>query len=150
MGILAAAIFVLSTIDPKRISQALGSVAVGMGEMVAAILILRGATTGGLSLPFIAGSIILLSAAMVILATAMKIFATMSWGEIAKGLVGVAGGLSAVGLATNLMNGPKLIVNRSGLDPSGYRPDHIGRSHEGIWHLVLGVDGQGSGGVAGV
>jgi tape measure domain-containing protein len=117
MGILAAAIFVLSTIDPKRISQALGSVAVGMGEMVAAILILRGATTGGLSLPFIAGSIILLSAAMVILATAMKIFATMSWGEIAKGLVGVAGGLSAVGLATNLMNGPKLIVTGLALIP---------------------------------
>jgi hypothetical protein len=117
MGILAAAIFVLSTINPKRISQALGSVAVGMGEMVAAILILRGATTGGLSLPFIAGSIILLSAAMVILAGAMKIFATMSWEDIAKGLVGVAGGLAAVGLATNLMNGPKLIVTGLALIP---------------------------------
>jgi tape measure domain-containing protein len=110
VGILTAALYILSGISPNKITKALGAVAVGLGEMVAAVLLLRGATTGGLSLPVIAGGIVLLSSAMVILALAMKIFATMSWEDIAKGLAGVAGGLAAVGLSTKLISGPNVIA----------------------------------------
>jgi tape measure domain-containing protein len=110
MGILAFAIFILAGIPANKITKALGAVAVGLGELVASVVLLRGASTGGMSMVAIAGSIVLLSTAMVILAVAMKIFATMSWKDIAKGTAGVAGGLGAIGLATKLMSGPNVLA----------------------------------------
>jgi hypothetical protein len=55
----------------------------------------------------------------------MKIFATMSWEDMAKGLVGAAAGIAAVGLAANLLpaslivTGPGLILLAAGLAALG-------------------------------
>ena len=122
IGVLAGAVLLLSTVDPHKLGSAMGAVAVGMGELVAAMTILNKAA-GGLAfvrMPFIAGSMVLLSTAIVILAGAVKIFSTMSWEELGKGLTGVAGSLAAIGLATKLMDGPKLIVTGAALIPLAF------------------------------
>lgn len=47
--------------------------------------------------------IVAVSFAMVLLGGAMKLMATLSWPEMVKGLAGVAGGLTAIGLAMKTM-----------------------------------------------
>lgn len=51
-----------------------------------------------------------ISAGLVVLAVAMKIFATMSWEEMGKGLVGVAGGLGLLVAAVKLMPDDKEMI----------------------------------------
>jgi len=118
IGILAASIFILSTIDPKRLASALAALAVGMGELMVAIkLMTTGLGKAGiLTLPVLAIGLVGVAAATVILAAAMKIFATMKWEDIAKGLAGVGGGLVAIGIGMKalgpgtLIQGPALIA----------------------------------------
>jgi tape measure domain-containing protein len=100
MFLLALAAKLMSTMDWDELARGLTGVGGGLILMVGASKILTknapGMITAGLGLIAMAG-------ALVILALAMKIFATMEWGEIAKGLVGVAGGLTAMTVAMNLM-----------------------------------------------
>lgn len=110
IGVLAAGIFLLSTIDPTALTRAMTAVAVGMGQLIVAMKLI---TSGGLGtsvviMPVIAASLIALSVALVILAGAMKIMATMDWEELAKGLTGLGGALAAVGLGVKLI-GPSVI-----------------------------------------
>lgn len=61
-----------------------------------------------------AAGILILSVAMNALAIALKVFASMSWGEMAKGLVTLAGSLVIIGLAMHLM--PKtMLLTAAGL-----------------------------------
>jgi tape measure domain-containing protein len=102
---LAAGIYVLSTIDGKKLSKAMTAVAVGLGELMGAMKLMMSGTgkLAVLQLPLIAAGMIGLAIAVTILAGALKIFATMNWKDIGKGLVGVAGSLTAVALGMQLM-----------------------------------------------
>ncbi len=117
IAILALSVGLLSLIEPGRLIGASTALAVLFGVLLGAMAILdklqsasAGLTTfgdtlksglGGVfdsiktvlkvgSLVAIAAALILLSVAVVILAGAMKTIASMSWEEIAKGLVGIA------------------------------------------------------------
>ena len=116
---LAAGVYIFSKIDADKLAKGLGAVAVGLGELMAAMKIMMGGMgkLGMLQLPIIAASMIGLSIAIVILAGAMKIFASMSWEDIAKGLVGVAGSIAAVGLALNLVGPARLMATALALIP---------------------------------
>jgi tape measure domain-containing protein len=114
LGVLVAGIYVLSTIDGKKLTTAMTAMAIGMGELVGVMALLGKTITGPgkagfIAMPFIAAGMIGLAVAAVILAAAVKIFATMSWEDLAKGLIGVAGSLVAVGAAMKLM-GPSTLI----------------------------------------
>jgi len=118
---LASGIYILSTIDGKKLSKAMTAVAVGLGELMGAMKMMSAGMglKGVLMLPIIAGSMIGLAVAVTILAGAVKIFSTMSWEDIAKGLVGITGALAGIGLAMNLISAPKMVATSLALIPLG-------------------------------
>jgi len=113
---LALATIIFSQIDPKRLAQAMGAISVGIGQLVGAMALLTkvGGHSSFLTLPLIASSMLILAGAMVVLGLAVTIFSKMSWEELAKGLIGVAGGIAALSVATKLM-GPSITLVAPGL-----------------------------------
>lgn len=63
------------------------------------------------SLPITAVGLIEVSGALLVIYKAVKLFSSMSWTEMGKGLAGVAGSLTAIGLAMHLM--PKGMIAQS-------------------------------------
>lgn len=116
IGVLAAGVLTLSTIDPKRLGSAMTAVAVGLGQLVAAMALLTkvGGAASFLTMPFIAASLILLAGAVDTLAIAMKIFSKMKWEELAKGLTGVGGALVALGIGVRAV-GPSITLVAPGI-----------------------------------
>lgn len=110
IGLLTVSIVALSLIDSDKLTKAMAAIAVGFGELVGAMALLEKMSkgVGFAKLPFITGSLILLAGAMVLLAAAVKIFSTMNWDELARGMVGVAGTLTAVAIGMRAM--PKGMV----------------------------------------
>jgi hypothetical protein len=115
--ILAAGIYILSTIDGDKLAKAMTAVAIGLIELMGALKLMAMGQEGILQFPAIAAGMIGIAIAVTILAAAMKIFATMSWEDIAKGMAGVAGSISAVGVAMRLLpgGGAGLVVQAAGL-----------------------------------
>jgi tape measure domain-containing protein len=116
VAVLAAGIYILSTIDGDKLAKAMAAVAVGLGELMGAMKLMTSGMglLGALQLPLIAAGLIGLATAVLILSGAMKIFATMSWEDMAKGLAGVAGSIAAVGVSMKLMP-PTLPLTAAGL-----------------------------------
>jgi tape measure domain-containing protein len=92
VAILAGALLLLSTIEPKKLASALAGMAaaliiitVAMTRMTEAISIL-----GTLKLPAIALGILAIATAVLILAGAVKLMASMELGDMLRGLVGIA------------------------------------------------------------
>lgn len=100
MLVLAVAMKIFATMSWEEIAKGLAAVAGGLLAIVLAMDVVAGTFNG---LVKAATAIFIISAAMVVLAVAMKLFATMKWEEIAKGIVGVAGGLLAIAGAMTLM-----------------------------------------------
>lgn len=99
-GILTLAIRNLSGLSWDELVKGLVGVAGGLLIMVAASKLMSDGSVGMIA----AGAgMVAISAGLLILSEAVKSFASMSWGEIAKGLTGVAGGLILVTLAMNFM-----------------------------------------------
>lgn len=89
IGILAAALFVLSTIDPVQLTAALAAMAALFGELIVAMTIFSKfqiITKGVIkSITLMIG----MSVAMLILAAAVRAIGTLDWEQLAKGLIGV-------------------------------------------------------------
>ena len=90
IGILAAAIFVISTIEPNSLEKSLGAIAVLFGELLGSLALFTKIDMGGMkkvtsSIPLMIG----MSVAMLILAAAMKKMADISPEGILKGLVAI-------------------------------------------------------------
>jgi tape measure domain-containing protein len=111
IGILAAATYVLSTIDPASLAKAMTAIAVGLGELMGSMKLITGGlgAKGMATVPIIAAGMIAMSFALVVLAGAMKLMATMSWEDIGKGLTGIGGALAAIGIAMKTL-GPGVVV----------------------------------------
>ncbi len=110
MVIMSIALKILSTIDPVAMATALVGIGGGLGAMIFAMTKLPpspGMIASGIAMIFIAGALLLLSAAV-------RSFAKLSWGDLAKGLVGVGVGLALVGAAMWLMP-PGMILMGIGL-----------------------------------
>lgn len=117
IGILTASVLVLSTIDSKALSKSMAALAVGFGQLVGAFAIINQIASGpkgASSFTLIAGGLIALSAAILILSLAVKVLATMSWEEMARGLVGVVALLGSVVAVSYLLS-----KNTSGLIRAG-------------------------------
>jgi tape measure domain-containing protein len=112
---LALGVKLLSTIDPKKMATAMTAVAVGLGELGAALKLMAAGKGAILTLPVIATGMFILAGALVVLAAAVKIFSTMSWEELAKGLAGVGGALAVIAGGLKLMPAVRIVPIAAGL-----------------------------------
>jgi tape measure domain-containing protein len=106
LALLTLSIFVLSTIDPKKLATALGGAITGLAAMQVSIIGLSKAISmfGAAKLPFITLALVLLGGAMLLFAFAVKTLASLSWNDMVKGLVGVAAMLAMVSAASVVLS----------------------------------------------
>lgn len=111
IGILAASLWVLSSIDPAKLASALTAITVLFGELVGAMTLVS-------KIQGVSGSIIKLAAAMIpmavailILSAALKNLSDISWEGIAKGIIGIAALAGIIIGASKLMSlGSKTVI----------------------------------------
>jgi tape measure domain-containing protein len=107
VGILTAAVLVLSLIDSDALTKALTAMAVGFGELMASFALLNKIDTGlksATTFTIISAGMIAMSTAMLIFAAAVKVLSTMSWEDLSKGLLAVGALLGMVTLATETLS----------------------------------------------
>lgn len=96
MVVLSTAVFAFGNMDLKTLAKGFGSVAIGLGLMVAALLIMAPMAPEVIAA---AGAMLIMSTAMVQLAIAVGAFGSMDVSTLAKGFAAVAIGLSLLLLA---------------------------------------------------
>lgn len=108
IGILAASIFVISTIDPEKLGSSLSAITVLFGELLASLAIftkimpnMKGAFK---AIPLLLS----MASALLVLSIALKIIGSMEPEQMMTGLVGVAGGLTALVAAVNFIPDKKV------------------------------------------
>ncbi len=104
IGILAASLLVISSIDPNRLTSSLGAITVLFGELVGAMALFNKIASKGNSSIKASASMVGMAFSVLILAKALKQIADLEWGGIAKGLVGVLGLMTIVVSAAKIMS----------------------------------------------
>ena len=90
IGILAASLWVLSSIDPAKLASALMGMAVLFGELVGAMTLvskIKGLTRDSIK---VVAAMIPMAVAILILSAALKNLSDISWEGLAKGIIGIA------------------------------------------------------------
>jgi tape measure domain-containing protein len=110
VGVLAVSLWLLSKIPEEKIVKGLGAITVMLALLVGTMAALS-KWGGGLMMPVLAASLILMAAALVILAGAMwllskviEVYAAMDWKTFAKGLGMMAIALALIGGAAILLS----------------------------------------------
>ena len=104
IGILAASLLVISSIDPNRLTSSLGAITVLFGELVGAMALFNKIASKGNSSIKASASMVGMAFSVLILAKALKQIADLEWSGIAKGLVGVLGLMTIVVSAAKIMS----------------------------------------------
>lgn len=104
MVILAKAVGVFGGMDWSSICKGLAAI----GGLLVEVAIFANATGNAKHVISSGMALVLFGSAMSLFASAMKSISGMSWGELARALVGMAGALAAVTIAMNLM--PKNMI----------------------------------------
>ncbi len=93
IGILAASIFVLSTIDAENLMSSLGAVTVLFAELMASMAIFGkiNPISGHFGFAKMSMEMITLSTSVLILSAALKNLSSLEWEEITKGLTAIGG-----------------------------------------------------------
>lgn len=118
LGVLVAAMVVLSFLDAGALTRSLAAMAGGLGELIGMIAFLTLITTGPMGaakLALLTGSLILLSIAVLLLSVAMQNLSGLDWEEIAKGLTAVGGLLAMLTLAVGPLTENSAGMIRAGL-----------------------------------
>lgn len=117
VGILAASIFVLSTIDGPSLATALGGMTVAFGELVAAAKLLSDniSLLGSAKLMLMGTALIKLAAAILVLSIAVKNLASLEWDQLARGLTGVAGIAAILVASAKLMQNATAGISKASL-----------------------------------
>lgn len=107
VGILTASVVVLSMIDSAALAKALGALTIMFGQMAGAMLLFEKFAMGPglIKMPLVAASLIILGGAVLIFAAGVRMLSGMSWGELAKGMAGMAAMLVLLAGATKMMSG---------------------------------------------
>lgn len=113
IGIIAVSMNILAKIDAAGLARASAAITVMFAQLMGSMIAFQKISgfAGFAKMPFVAGSLILLAAAVVILAQAVKQLSGLDWNELAKGLTGLAGILAAVVGTMTLMPNPKGIIS---------------------------------------
>lgn len=103
IAILAGAIFIIALIDADAMDRAIGGITLLFAELLGSLSIFTKISSdmGNVAKACIAMESIAVAA--LILGAAMKIMGSMSWDEIAHGLIGLGGGLGTMVAAINLL-----------------------------------------------
>ena len=101
LNILAVALKIFASMSWEEIAKGMTALVGVLGALVLAFMVMPDMKAEAIGL-------VLLGAALNLIAVSMKIFASMSWEEMVKGLVGVAGSLFLISAAVNTM--PKTMM----------------------------------------
>ena len=104
IGILAASLWVISSIDSNKLASALVGIGVLMGELMGAMYLFTKITADAKSALKGIPALIGIAAAILILATSLKIISSLKWGELAVGLTGVLGLMAILVGAAKIMS----------------------------------------------
>ena len=108
VALLSGSLLLLAAIEPGRMDSAIAglmTVMMGLGVMLKFLQSMNlGGLTKSLQIGVLLTSMIGLATAILILSGAMKVMASMSWEEIAKGLVGVVTLMGSLVAVSKLMN----------------------------------------------
>lgn len=96
VAILAGALFLLSTIEVKKLATAMGAVVVMMASLMGAMALFKKWGTFDKEILVAIPVMLAMSIAIAILAAALKNISTLSWEELAVGLLGIAGLMAMV------------------------------------------------------
>lgn len=104
IALLTASVVALSFIDTGQLFIALGAIGTMMTLLTGMLVAMDKTLTKAnpVKLIVMAGALILLSTAMVIFSSAVMMLSSLSWEELAKGLIGMAGGLAILIGSVNL------------------------------------------------
>ena len=113
IGVLAAAIVILSKVDAASLGTSLGAITVMFGQLLAFMLVFEKLSgfKGFAKMPFIAASMILLGGAIIVLAVAVRMLADLNWEELGRGLTGVTALLALVITTAKLMPNPAGMIS---------------------------------------
>ena len=138
LSILSGAVKIFATMSLSDLGIGLAAVATSLALISGAMKLMpKGPAMFGQGAALLA-----IALSMEILAKVMKTFASMSWGEIGKGLVGVGGALLGIGIALNLM--PKnMIVTAAGLLIVSVSLIAIGKAMQMMGSMSWGEIGKG-------
>jgi tape measure domain-containing protein len=103
VAVLTASVVVLAFIDSKKLAAAMTAIVAGFAALVGTMQAINKVGLAGGKLIALAVGLTFLSTAILVLSIAMKIMSTLSWGEIARGLVGLAGVLYLIIGAANAL-----------------------------------------------
>lgn len=108
IGVLSAAVLVLSKIDPGDLTSSLTAITVLFIQLMGAMLVFEKLSgfKGFAKMPFVAASMILLGVAINLLALAVKQLATLSWDDLKRGLTGLTAILALLIATMHLMPNP--------------------------------------------
>lgn len=118
VGVLTVSVTVLSLINSEALTKAMVALSVGFGQLVGTMALLDKVASGvgsAVKIGVLSGAMILLAGAMVILSVAVKNLSSLSWGELAKGLLGVTVMLAALTVSMNLISANMAGIIRAGI-----------------------------------
>ncbi len=110
IGILAVAVLILASINPERLGSALAGITALFIELVGALSIIN--KTGGINKGITKAMVAMvgMSVAILILATALKKISSLSWEELAVGIVGIMALTGVVVAAAKILGKDKKTV----------------------------------------
>lgn len=91
IAILTVAILIISTIDPAKLSSSLGTLTMLFANLLGSMAIFNRISGNAKSTIQSAITVVAMSTAILILAGALKMVSSLSWSELTKGLIGIAG-----------------------------------------------------------
>lgn len=114
VGVITASILVLSEIDPDKLGTALAAVTVEFTELMASMQVFSKITAKIDTRSMKAAGFVMieLSVAVLILSAAVKSLSSLSWEELAKGLVGVGALCTELALTLKNLNLGKLGISK--------------------------------------
>ena len=92
IGVLAASLLVLSTINPADMRKALGAMAAGFGVLVGSLVVLMKfmGPVGIVQIYVVTGALTKMAASILLMAFALKTMAGINFGDMLRGLVGLS------------------------------------------------------------
>ena len=110
---LALAVKALGSMDGQEISKGLIAIGIGLAELIIAVRALGAGSSRGLIKAAVGLGVLSLS--LVAFALAVKAFSLLSLDELGRGLVGVAGGLTAFIAFTKLVDSRQVLASAIGV-----------------------------------
>lgn len=107
MVIFAAAVKIMSSMDWNELARGLSGMAVGLGIMIGAVKIFSAKDAAMVQL--LSGALFSMAVAITVLGLALKIMASLSWDDLARSLLALAGGLGIMILAIKAMSGGDIL-----------------------------------------